>query len=183
VGGAHLPDLLPVVRTSESLSRIAAHIDEVQQALGRPIAIENPAHYLHLRGHTWDEPDFLHELSRRTGCGLLLDLNNVIVSAHNLGFDPHERLARFPVQAVVEVHLAGHSRDPGVGDALLIDSHDTPVAAAVWALYERLLARTGPLPTLIERDGNVPAFDDLMAERDRAQRCLQGVRTLENTPA
>ncbi|HPR44822.1 MAG TPA: DUF692 domain-containing protein [Ottowia sp.] len=172
--GAYFPDLLPFPRTGEALATIARNIDIVQNALGRSIAIENPSHYLRLEGHTWDEVDFLTELVRRTGCQLLLDVNNVAVSAHNLGSAPEDYLDRFPAHAVAEVHLAGHSQDPALGDALWIDSHDAAVAPAVWALYQRLIARTGPKPTLIERDGNVPAFAELLQEQELAAAVLQG---------
>lgn len=171
--GVHLPDLLPFPRTLEALLRLVTNIDAVQSALGRTIAIENPSHYLNLPDHDWDELDFLGELVRRTGCGLLLDVNNVAVSAHNLGYCPQRYLDRVPAQAVQEIHLAGHSLDPLLGSALWIDSHDTPVSPAVWRLYQRLIDRIGPRPTLIERDGQVPDFPVLMAERGRAQTLLQ----------
>jgi uncharacterized protein len=166
--GNYFPDLLPFPRSTEALQRIAANIERTQEALGRRIAIENPSHYLRLDGHAWDEIDFLAELARRTGCGLLLDVNNVHVSANNLGYSAVEYLDRFPGEAVMEIHLAGHTADPTHGQALLIDSHDAPVAPEVWALYARLVERIGARPTLIERDGNVPEFDVLMAERARA---------------
>jgi hypothetical protein len=171
-GGGWLPDLLPFPRTNEALQRIAARIDAAQEALGRNIAIENPSHYLRLPGHAWDEIEFLQELARRTGCTLLLDINNVHVSARNLGFEAGDWLDRFPAELVSEVHLAGHSADPVLGERLLVDSHDAPVAPAVWALYERFVERAGPRPTLIERDGNVPAFAELLAERALAQQTL-----------
>jgi hypothetical protein len=168
--GAYYPDLLPFPRTSVSLARIAANVSKAQEALGRPIAIENPSHYLRLEDHEWDEIDFLSELARRTGCGLLLDVNNVYVSARNLGASAQAYVDAFPGELVREIHLAGH----GVDQALLIDSHDAPVAPEVWALYERLIARIGPRPTLVERDGNLPAFSNLMAERARAEALLRG---------
>ena len=170
---ACFPDLLPFPRSTESLHRIASAIDQTQTALGRRIAIENPSHYLRIDGHEWDEIDFLKELVRRTGCGLLLDVNNVHVSARNLGFDAIGYLNRFPGEAVMEIHLAGHSTDPSLGEALLIDSHDAPVAPEVWSLYRHLITRIGARPTLIERDGNVPAFDELLAERAVAADALQ----------
>jgi hypothetical protein len=173
--GRHLPDLLPFARSTEALRRIAMHIDSVQAALKRPIAIENPAHYLHFEGHEWDEIDFLAELVQRTGCALLLDINNVHVSARNLGFSASEWIDRFPQAPVREIHLAGHSADPALGASLLIDSHDTPVAPEVWALYNRFIDRAGACPTLIERDGNVPSFEELMAERTRADVDLHRV--------
>jgi hypothetical protein len=170
--GAYHPDLLPFPRTCEALLRIADNIARVEDALRRPIAIENPSHYLAIDGHEFEEIEFLTALARRTGCRLLLDVNNVFVSARNLGFAATDYIDAFPGHLVAEIHLAGHSADPALGEALLVDSHDTPVAAPVWALYERLVARIGPRPTLIERDGNVPAFDALMDERGRAQRVL-----------
>ena len=171
-GGGWLPDLLPFPRTGEALQRIAARIQATQDALGRSIAIENPSHYLRLPGHAWDEIEFLQELAQRTGCTLLLDINNVHVSAHNLGFDAQDWIDRFPAALVSQVHLAGHCADPALGDRLLVDSHDAPVAPAVWALYERFVRRAGPRPTLVERDGNVPAFPELLAERAHAQQVL-----------
>ncbi len=169
--GAYYPDLLPFARTHAALTRIVANIHITQDALGRRIGIENPSHYVHVDGHDWSEIDFLAELSRRTGCGLLLDVNNVHVGANNLGYSAEAWIDAFPGDAVMEIHLAGHTPDPDLGDALLIDSHDMPVAPAVWALYARLIARIGPRPTLIERDGNLPAFAELLAERQRAH-CL-----------
>lgn len=170
--GTYYPDLLPFPRTGEALARICANVDAAQCALGRRIAIENPSHYLALDGHDWSEIAFLTEVARRTGCALLLDVNNVHVSARNLGFDAAAYVDAFPGEAVAEIHLAGHSPDPALGDRLLVDSHDAPVDEAVWALHARLVARIGPRPTLIERDGNVPAFDVLLAERERAHRTL-----------
>ena len=167
------PDLLPFPRTDASLARVVDNVGRVQDALGRRIAIENPAHYLHLVDHAWDEVEFLSELARRSGCGLLLDLNNVYVSACNLGTVPEAYVDAFPGGAVMEVHLAGHTPDPALGEALLIDSHDAPVASAVWALYERLVARIGPRPTLIERDDRLPDYAVLEAERRAADAILR----------
>ena len=163
-GGISVPDLLPFPRSQEALCRIASNIDRTQSALGRQIAIENPSHYLRIDGHAWDEIEFLTELVRRTGCGLLLDVNNVYVSSRNLGSDALDYLNRFPGEHVMEVHLAGHTADPAVGGQLLIDSHDTPIAPEVWGLYRHLIERIGAKPTLIERDGNVPGFDELVGE-------------------
>jgi hypothetical protein len=171
--GAYRPDLLPFPRTSAALSRIAANVERAQEALGRRILLENPSHYLVIDGHDWDEVDFLETLARRTGCALLLDVNNVFVSARNLGLSAEAYIDAFPGALVEEIHLAGHTTDPSLGTALLVDSHDAPVAPAVWALYERLIARIGPRPTLIERDDNLPAFDVLMAERARAESVLR----------
>jgi uncharacterized protein (UPF0276 family) len=169
--GQYHPDLLPFPRTVEALQRIASNIQRTQDALGRSIAIENPTHYLSLPGHEFSEIEFLTELSTRTGCGLLLDINNVHISAHNLGFDASKYLDAFPAKAIMEIHLAGHAVDPG-DTQLLIDTHDAPIADDVWLLYQRVIDRIGRRPTLIERDDNIPGFDVLLAERDRAQRLL-----------
>ena len=173
--GAYHPDLLPFPRTAWALTRIAANVSRTQDVLQRRIAVENPSHYLKLEGHAWSEIDFLRELARRTGCGLLLDVNNVYVSSRNIGYSAEDYIDAFPAEAVMEIHLAGHTADPELGSALLVDSHDAPVAPAVWALYERLIRRIGTKPTLIERDGNLPAFETLMAERDRAAAILGGM--------
>ena len=170
--GAYQPDLLPFPRTTEALLRIAENVARAQDALGRRIAIENPAHYLRIDGHAWDEIDFLAELARRTGCGLLLDVNNVYVGARNLGYQAEAYLDAFPGHLVMEIHLAGHTADPNLGQLLLVDSHDAPIAQEVWALHERLVARIGPHPTLIERDDKLPEFATLLAERDRAHALL-----------
>jgi len=180
IGDTCFPDLLPFPRTGQALQRIADNIDQVQQGLGRAILVENPSLYVAIDGHAWDEADFLSELVRRTGCGLLIDVNNVHVSASNLGYDPFDYLDALPCGAIGEVHLAGHSHDPVHGAALLIDSHDAPIAEPVWALYSHLIARTGPVPTLIERDDNIPAFAELMVERDRAASMLAAVRETVN---
>ena len=177
--GQYLPDLLPFPRTHAALQRIAGNIGRTQDALHRAIAIENPTHYLHIDGHDWAETDFLAELVRRTGCSLLLDVNNVHVSASNLGFSAEAYLDGFPLHAVAEIHLAGHHPDPVHGNALLIDSHDAPVAPAVWSLYAQVIERTGPVPTLIERDGEVPALGELLAEREQACRVLNAARATE----
>lgn len=170
--GRCFPDLLPVPRTNEALARLADNIGRVQDVLGRSIMIENPSHYLALRNHQWSETSFLAELARRTGCGLLIDVNNVAVGAHNLGYDPAAWLEAIPAKLVGEVHLAGHSLDKE--GTLLIDSHDAAVSDDVWRLYEDFIARIGARPTLIERDGNLPPFAELMAERQRAQDALEG---------
>ena len=170
--GRCFPDLLPVPRTNEVLARCAANIGRVQDVLGRQILIENPTHYLALRDHSWSETSFLGEIARRSGCGLLIDVNNVAVGARNTGFDAADWLDSIPVERIGEIHLAGYSLD--AEGTLLIDSHDEPISPEVWSLYERLIERGGPRPTLIERDGNVPAFAELMREREQAQRVLRG---------
>ncbi|WP_420809772.1 MNIO family bufferin maturase [Herbaspirillum robiniae] len=170
-GGRYFPDLLPVPRTGEMLRTVAANIARTQDVLKRRIALENPSHYLRMDTHTWSEPDFLAELVRRTGCGLLVDVNNVHVSAANVGVDAQAYLDALPADAILEIHLAGHSSDANL-PGLLVDSHDAAVAAPVWRLYRRLVERIGARPTLIERDGNVPEFGELLAERGIAQDLL-----------
>ncbi|MCH8614495.1 DUF692 domain-containing protein [Sphingomonas sp. SM33] len=170
--GRSFPDLLPLPRTNETLAYLSANVGRIQDALGREILIENPTHYLPLTQHRWSETSFLRELARRSGCKLLIDVNNVAVGANNIGFDAAAWLLDIPAKLVGEIHLAGHSLD--ADGALLIDSHDEPVSEAVWSLYEGFVDRIGPRPTLIERDGNVPAFAELIRERDRAQAVLEG---------
>lgn len=172
-GGVYRPDLLPVPRTRQALQRIVSNIAVVQDRLRRTIALENPAHYLVFAEHEFDELEFLIEIARRSGCTLLLDVNNVYVSANNLGYRPEAVIDAVPAELVTEIHLAGHSEDPALGTRLLIDSHDAPIAPPVWSLYERLIARIGARPTLIERDEHVPSFSDLLIERGRAQDVLQ----------
>jgi hypothetical protein len=170
--GVYRPDLLPVPRTRVVLNRVVDNITRVQDRLKRPIALENPSHYLVFDAHEYGEIDFLAEIARRSGCSLLLDVNNVHVSANNLGFSATAFVDAVPAQLVAEIHLAGHHADPNFGESLLIDSHDAPVAEPVWALYERLVDRIGPRPTLIERDEHVPAFAELLVERNRAHALL-----------
>lgn len=170
--GAHHSDFLPFPRTLEALSHAIANVDSVQDALGRRILVENPSLYVDLPGHELSEADFLTGLARATGCGLLLDVNNVYVSAHNLGFNPEAMIDRYPGHLVDEIHLAGHRPDADPDSPLIIDSHDADIGDPVWSLYARLIARIGARPTLIERDDDVPPFDVLVAERDRAHAML-----------
>ena len=171
-GDVYHPDLLPFPRTHAMLARVIDNVSQAQDALGRRLLIENPSLYLALDGHELGEVEFLSELSGATGCGLLVDVNNVFVSASNLGFSAEAYLDALPADAIGEIHVAGHLPDPEHGAALLIDSHDAPVAEPVWALHRRLIERIGVRPTLVERDGNIPAFAELMAERDRAHAAL-----------
>jgi hypothetical protein len=172
-GDAFLNDLLPLPYTDATLARIVAHVDQVQDRLGVRMLLENPSTYLLFAESTWPETAFLAEIARRTGCGLLLDVNNVFVSAANHGFAPEAYLDAFPLDQVGEIHLGGHAPVADeAGEILLIDAHDRPVADPVWTLYERVLARTGPLPTLIEWDDRVPAWSVLLAEAARAEACL-----------
>ena len=170
--GAHHSDFLPFPRTRDALSHAVRNVRLVQDTLGRPIMVENPSLYVDLSGHGMGEAEFLTELAAATGCGLLLDVNNVFVSAVNLRFSAAAALDLYPAELVGEIHLAGHARDADPDSPLVIDSHDAAVADRVWALYERLIDRIGARPTLIERDDNVPAFAELMAERDRAHALL-----------
>jgi uncharacterized protein (UPF0276 family) len=169
--GVHHADFLPFPRTRAALTRVAENVDRVQTRLGRPILVENPSLYVDLPGHEMSEADFLSDLSSRTGCGLLVDVNNLFVSAANLRFRAEEAVDAIPAEAIGEIHLAGHA--PDAEGELLIDTHDRPVCEPVWALWRRLVDRIGPRPTLIERDGDVPAFATLMAERHRAHLALR----------
>lgn len=177
--GVYFNDLLPLPYDRAALTRVCDHVNAVQEALGMPLLLENPSTYVALSGAAMSETGFLDAVARRTGCGLLLDVNNVYVSAANLGFDPAAYLDAFPVGAVGEVHLAGHAVEPADdGSRLLIDTHDRPVAAPVFDLFARLVARIGPVPTLIERDADLPPFADLVAEAGTADALmLQTERT------
>jgi len=169
--GIYFADLLPTPATHEALARLTNNIDRMQTALGRTILIENPSLYVDLKGEM-GEPEFLVEACKRSGCGLLLDVNNVFVSANNIDRDAHDYLDAIPGDLVGEIHLAGHAPDPIMGQALLIDDHGAPVTPEVWALYERLIGRIGPKPTLIERDTNIPDFSELSAEMQTANGIL-----------
>jgi len=171
-GGVYFNDLLPLPLTEEALTVVAGHVSEMQDALGRPILVENPSTYLEYSHSTIGEAEFLAELVRRTGCGLLLDVNNVFVSAGNHGYDATSYLAAVPVDAVGEIHLAGHSTRDIDGVLLRIDDHGSAVADPVWALYEAALARLGPVPTLIEWDSAIPALAVLVDEAAKAGRRL-----------
>jgi uncharacterized protein len=175
-GGAYLNHLLPLPYTEESLTTVCRNVDEVQVALGRRVLVENPSGYLRFTTSTIPEPEFLSALVRRTGCGLLCDVNNVYVTARNLGLDPMAYLAALPRAAVGEIHLAGHSVNDADGRPLLIDDHGSPVVPAVWALYDRALHLFGPVPTLVEWDTDIPPLEVLLAEARRADARLQGTR-------
>lgn len=171
-----LNDLLPLPYTQETLARVVDHVDETQQWLGRHMLLENPSTYILFSDSTIDEVDFLAEIADRTGCGLLLDVNNVMVTAVNHGLDPLAYLQRFPMDRVQEMHLAGYDETTdGAGDRLLIDAHGSAVKADVMALYQSALALAGPKPTLIEWDNEVPDFATLQAEADRTDRMLSDI--------
>lgn len=171
--GAFLNDLLPLPYTATTLARVCDHIDQVQTTLGRKMLLENPSTYLVFAETTMAEVDFLSEIVARTGCGLLLDVNNVYISAVNQQTDPMAYLRAFPLQAVGEIHLGGHDEEVAdYGDRLLIDSHGRDVAPPVWELYRATIAIAGPKPTLIEWDNDVPDWPVLAAEAARATEIL-----------
>lgn len=171
--GTYLNDLLPLPYTAATLARVCDHIDLMQATLGRRMLLENPSTYLSFAETEMEEAAFLTEISRRTGCGLLLDVNNVHISAVNQQTDPMEAIHRFPLHLVGEIHLGGHEADrDDHGAPLLIDSHGTAVAEAVWALYAEVIALGGAKPTLIEWDNDVPDWPVLAAEAARAARVL-----------
>lgn len=173
-GAEFLNDLLPLPYTAATLQRVAAHIDEVQDVLGRQMLLENPSSYLAFDASDWSETDFLAELVRRTGCGLLLDVNNVFISASNLGYSPQGYIDAYPLHAVGEIHVGGHDEDADDhGAPLLIDSHGKPVVDPVWALLAYTLATCGPRPVLVEWDNDVPDWPTLRDEAARAADALQ----------
>jgi uncharacterized protein (UPF0276 family) len=170
-------DLLPLPYTAATLRNVCDHIDQVQDAIRRPLLLENPSTYVAFRESSMSETDFIRAVAERTGCGLLLDINNVFVSATNHGFSALDYLADFPLSRVGEIHLAGHAEQADdEGDLLLIDSHDGPVADAVWKLYEIVIQRRGPVPTLIEWDSKIPDWPVLRAEAAAAQAILDRCR-------
>jgi uncharacterized protein len=172
-GTTYFNDLLPLPYTAATLARVADHIDQVQGALGCQLLLENPSTYLIFPESTMSETSFIAELVRRTGCGLLLDINNVFVSATNHGFAARDYLADFPLAQVGEIHLAGHAQQADdEGELLLIDSHDCAVADAVWKLFDVVISQRGPIPTLIEWDSDVPDWARLKAEADAAQTII-----------
>jgi uncharacterized protein len=171
---SYFNDLLPVPYDEETLTRVVAHISLLQDTLGRKILLENPSTYAAFERSTMSETDFIREIARRSGCGLLLDVNNVLVSAVNHKFAPLTYLSRFPLDQVEEIHLAGHAEDvDDDGSRLLIDAHDRPVDNAVWQLYDTVISQTGPLPTLIEWDNDVPDWPVLRQEALRAEEILK----------
>lgn len=174
--GAYLNDLLPLPYTVETLGRVVDHIDEVQTVLGRRMLLENPSTYVAFAETAMSEVEFLSEIALRTGCGLLLDVNNVYVSGVNQDYDPLEYLRAFPLHRVGEIHLGGHDEDKDdYGQRLLIDSHGAEVVDPVWALYAKVIAMGGPRPTLIEWDNDVPDWPVMAAEALRAARVLEAV--------
>jgi len=172
-GTTYFNDLLPLPYTPATLTRVADHLDEVQETIGRSILLENPSTYVVFPESTMSETDFIRELVRRSGCGLLLDVNNVFVSATNHGYSALAYLANFPLEHVGEIHLAGHSEQADdEGALLLIDSHDRPVADAVWNLFDMVIGQCGTIPTLVEWDSDIPSWPVLKAEAAAAQAIL-----------
>lgn len=168
VNGGFLNDLLPLPYTREALDTVCGHVFQTQDFLGRAILVENVSSYLRFAGAQMPEWEFVAAVARRTGCGILLDVNNIYVSARNHGFDPQAYLEAIPVDCVQEIHLAGYEEEEG----FFIDTHSRPVHAPVWALYATALARFGPVATLIEWDNDIPTLDVLVAEADKAERLL-----------
>ena len=171
-GGDYLNHLLPLPYTEESLAVVARNVDRAQERLGRALLVENPSSYLRFLDSPIPEAEFLGELARRTGCGILCDVNNIVVSAHNVGLDPHAFLAALPVDAVGEIHLAGHAVNDADGMTMLIDDHGSRVAPAVWGLYAAALDRFGPVPSLVEWDTDLPPLPILVGEAETAARLL-----------
>ncbi|MEL7099617.1 MAG: DUF692 domain-containing protein [Pseudomonadota bacterium] len=171
-GGAYYNDLLPLPYTEATLARVCTHIDQVQDTLGRQMLLENPSSYLAFEQSTLSETDFLAEVTRRTGCGLLLDVNNVFISATNLGYAPRGYIDAYPMHAVGEIHVGGFDTDEDDGTPLLIDSHGAPTDDAVWDLLRHTLSQTGPRPVLVEWDNDVPGWPTLRAEASRAAHAL-----------
>ena len=176
--GAYLNDLIALPYTDATLTRVADHVDALQNAIGRPMMLENPSSYLTFKESQWAEYDFLREVTKRTGCGLLLDVNNVFISATNMHFDPRAYIDAYPLDLVGEIHLGGHDADTDdQGRPLLIDDHGHPVTQAVWALYDYTIKAAGPKPTLIEWDNDIPEWPVLEAEAARAVQTLEGAIT------
>jgi hypothetical protein len=171
--GRYFNDLLPLPYTEESLGIVARNVGRLQDRLGRQVSIENPSAYLGFRHSTLTEAEFLDELVRRSGCGLLLDINNLTVTAHNLGLDPSDWLNELPGEAITQFHLAGHTQNVlDDGSTILIDDHGSRVCGEVWSLFDEVLQRFGPRPTLIEWDTDVPPLAVLLDEAARADRAL-----------
>ncbi|TAJ87425.1 DUF692 domain-containing protein [Reyranella sp.] len=172
-GGHYFNDLLPLPYTEEALEVVVRNIQRLQDRLKRQVLVENPSCYLGFKHSTLSEPTFLGELVRRSGCGLLLDVNNIAVTAHNLRLDPLAWLADLPAAAIGEYHLAGHAVNDADGEPILIDDHGSRVSEGVWSLFDSVLQRYGPRPTLVEWDTDVPALTILLDEAVRADRALK----------
>lgn len=176
IDGRHFNDLLPLPYTEESLDHLIQRVSQSQQFLGQQLLLENPSTYLRYQHSTIPEAEFLGEIARRTGCGILLDVNNLYVSARNHGFDPIDYLAGIPGEAVAEIHLAGFTVNRFDDREILIDTHNRPVCEAVWAIYREVISRLGPVPTLIEWDTDIPPLATLLSEAAKAEKLLDEVR-------
>ena len=172
-GGRYFNDLLPLPYTEEALEVVVRNVGRLQETLGRQVAIENPSCYLGFVHSTLSEPEFLSELVRQSGCGLLLDANNIVVTAHNLRLDAGDWLAGLPAESITEYHLAGHAVNDADGQPILIDDHGSRVSEGVWALYAEVVKRFGPRPTLIEWDTDIPPLAVLLDEAARADRVIR----------
>lgn len=170
--GRYFNDLLPLPYTEEALQVVARNVERLQEKIGRQVLVENPSCYLAFNHSTLTEPEFLSELTRRTGCGLLLDANNIAVTAHNLRLDPASWLNGLPAAAIGEYHLAGHAMNEADGETILIDDHGSRVSDGVWSLFQEIVRRYGPRPTLIEWDTDLPALGVLLEEARRAGQAL-----------
>lgn len=170
--GRYFNDLLPLPYTEEALQVVARNVERLQEKIGRQVLVENPSCYLAFNHSTLTEPEFLSELTRRTGCGLLLDANNIAVTAHNLRLDPASWLNGLPAAAIGEYHLAGHASNEADGETILIDDHGSRVSDGVWCLFREMVRRYGPRPTLIEWDTDLPALGVLLEEARRAGEAL-----------
>lgn len=187
-GGVYLNDLLPLPYTDEALDIICRNIEHAQEALGRQMLVENPSSYVSFKSSTMPEWEFMAAIVKRTGCGLLLDVNNIHVSAHNHKFDANAYLDAVPLDKVQEIHVAGHfvqhfADEDGTDRVVLIDDHGTHVEPAVWTLFRRALERIGPTPTLVEWDNNIPELDVLLAEARKAELILSSVRAQHSSMA
>ena len=171
-GGRYFNDLLPLPYTEEALQVVARNVERLQEKIGRRVLVENPSCYLAFNHSTLTEPEFLSELTRRTGCGLLLDANNIAVTAHNLRLDPASWLNGLPAAAIGEYHLAGHAMNEADGETILIDDHGSRVSDGVWSLFQEIVRRYGPRPTLIEWDTELPALGVLLDEARQADESL-----------
>jgi uncharacterized protein (UPF0276 family) len=172
-GGRYFNDLLPMPYTEEALEVVVRNVGHLQEALGRQVSVENPSCYLGFNHSTLTEPEFLDELVRRSGCTLLLDINNIVVTAHNLRLEPRDWLAGLPGEAITEYHLAGHAVNDCDGEPILIDDHGSRVGNEAWALFAEAIRRYGPRPALVEWDTDIPALPVLLEEAAKAERTIQ----------
>lgn len=178
VGNNYLPDLLPLPRTEQAMHQLINGVTRYQEGIGRSIFLENPTNYLDFVSEM-DEPEFLVEVAKRSGCGLLLDINNLYLSSKNCGMNAHAYIDALPLNLVGEIHIAGYTIDPEFGEQLYIDSHAEPVSEPVWQLLDYALNRLGQVPVLVERDSNLPEWSELLAERNKAQAMITNANPIE----